>query len=66
MNDFEKRENAKFFMSVLASLNDNGTYMWPSLGAVFTKVNGKFHGSKSHMKTMKQITTKEFHKYIAL
>jgi hypothetical protein len=66
MNDFEKRENSKFFTIVLNSLNNNGSYVWPAIGATFTKVDGKFTGSKAHMKMMRNVTSKDFHKHINL
>jgi hypothetical protein len=61
MNNSQKLENEKYFTRVIALMNEGGTYNWPDAKESYIIKNGKFIGSKSGIRKMKEITTPSFH-----
>ena len=61
MTQEQKQANVNFFEMVISSLNENGTYLWPDARETYTMKNGKFIGSKTAIRKMKQITLPSFH-----
>jgi len=62
MTNSQKLENEKFFTMVSGRSKEGGIYEWPDAKESYIIKNGKFIGSITGIRKMKDITTPAFHK----
>ena len=56
----QKKENEKFFLRVLLTLNEGGMYVYPAQMAFFTKRDGKLYATAGDLEKVKDIVTADF------
>ena len=61
MENYQIRENEKFFQKIIHSLNDGGCYIFPSAMEIYTKQGDFLVGSKDGLKQIKKIVSKDFY-----
>jgi len=61
MSHSQKVLATQFFNQVINNLNEGGTYVWPDAKESYVMKNGKFIGSKTAIRKMKEVTTVDFH-----
>ena len=54
------KQNEIFFLNVIRTLNENGTYVFPAAMASFTKQNNKLIGTSKNLQHIKDIVSPEF------
>jgi hypothetical protein len=57
----QKQANVDYFEMMISLLAENGNYFWPDAKETYTMKNGKFIGSKTAIRKMKEITLPSFH-----
>lgn len=60
MEQYQIRENEKFFKKIISSLNEGGIYLLPSALEVYTKKGDFLVGTKDGLKKIKKIVSKDF------
>ena len=61
---WQKKENDRYFTQIIEKLAD--LYAWKDKGFVYRVKNGKLIGTKQGIEAIKEITTKGFHKKLAI
>lgn len=61
MNKEQKLANVAYFQMMIDLLEEGGVYTWPDAKETYTMKNGKFIGSKTAIRKMKEITLPSFH-----
>lgn len=64
MTEEQKKENEKYFRTVLSMASEGGIYTYPHEREVYTIKKGDFYGTPRGVRVMKKITPKPFHKHI--
>lgn len=60
LNDYQKKENEKFFIQVINTLRDGGIYAYPAIQEIFHKKGNKLTCNKKAYNHIKEIVTQEF------
>jgi len=66
MTHTQKLENEKYFKKMMTLLKEGGHYVWPDGKETYIIKNGKLISKKSAITKIKNITTKNFHKYLVV
>jgi hypothetical protein len=54
------KQNEIFFLNVIRTLTDNGTYVFPAAMTTYTKSNNKLIGTRKNLQHIKDIVSPEF------
>lgn len=58
----KKRENEKFFSSVINNLREGGKYCFPSGMAIYTKRGNKLYGTLRDLEKVRHLVSPEYFK----
>ena len=61
MENYQIKENEKFFQKIIHNLNDGGCYIFPSAMEIYTKQGNYLIGSKEGLKKIKNLVSKDFY-----
>jgi len=61
MENYQIKENEKFFQKIIHNLNDGGCYIFPSAMETYTKRENFLVGSKEGLKKIKGLVSKDFY-----
>jgi hypothetical protein len=61
MENYQIKENERFFQKVIISLNEGGCYIFASASETYIKEGNYLVGSKNGLKKIKGLVSKEFY-----
>lgn len=60
MENYKIEANEAFFEKVMLFLKEGGTYCYPAVGCIYTKIGGFLTGNKEAMDNIKPIVSEKF------